>query len=243
MHTNGPRFVFSWATPFPPECVMVIQAFMPALGLETTTKAWLNLTPVSTFQESQYSSDSIMKQTIQWCNQCQCTHPESLRMRCLSVEMWWTLWSWQNCLDVGSAETPSLALRRWCTSTATLWKRVEPWLMTLCSLRLCLSGAGGDRPRLLYPMASWSLSIWDTFASSSLWRLCKRFSCARSSWSLRASSSSRWAILIFRGSTDSHTGASFIPEARQVSPSRGALIEPFPMIREWLGTIERPLSF
>lgn len=217
--------------------------FQARSGVGDTTKAWLNLTPVSTFQGSQYSSDSIMKQTIQWCSQFPHTHLESLRMRDLSVEMCCTLWSWQKCLDVGSADTPSLALRRRCTSTATLWKRVEPWLITLRSLRLCLSGAGGERPRLLYPIASWSFSIWDTFASSSLWSLCNRFSCARNSWSLLANSSSRWAILIFRGSTDSQTGDSFILEARHVSSSRGALIEPFPMIREWLGTIERPLGF
>ena len=51
--------------------------------------------------------------------------------------------------EVGSAETPSFAFSlRW-TSTATLWKRLGPWLMTLKRQWLWWHMAGGEQPRLL----------------------------------------------------------------------------------------------
>lgn len=58
------------------------------------------------------------------------TYCESLRIG-FAMEMCVALNPPQKLSEVGSAETPSLALSlRW-TSTATLWKRLGHWLMTL----------------------------------------------------------------------------------------------------------------
>lgn len=76
------------------------------------------------------------------------TYCESLRMA-FAMEMCAALNPPQKFSEVGSAETPSFALSlRW-TSTATLWKRLGPWLMTLKRRWLWWQRAGGERPRLL----------------------------------------------------------------------------------------------
>lgn len=58
------------------------------------------------------------------------TYSESLRMA-FAMELFAAMKPPEKFSEVGSAETPSFALSlRW-TSTANLWKRLGPWLMTL----------------------------------------------------------------------------------------------------------------